>query len=138
MLTQILALGTSPNGPRAGMAAELRRAVASSALDRSMSAPALEACNSPCGLKQHASPLPGTLRCGRCGSLALRHATTRHNSAAIPWTVPDHAHGSLPSELLWYCGYRLPEPIGSVMMRPGKAVKSARGGGLVPAVQATR
>ena len=35
------------------------RAVASCALDRSVSAPALEAFNSPSGLKQHASPLRG-------------------------------------------------------------------------------
>ena len=35
------------------------RAVASCALDLGLSTPALEACNSPFGLRQHASPLRG-------------------------------------------------------------------------------
>jgi hypothetical protein len=66
---------------------ELSRAVASFALDLGLSAPALEARNSPCGLRQHASPLAGTLRCGRPGSLALRHAPVRDNS--IPTNAGD-------------------------------------------------
>jgi len=58
------------------------RALASFALDLGLSDPALEARNSPCGLKQRASPLAGTLRCGRSGSLVLRHATARRRPAA--------------------------------------------------------
>ena len=52
----------------------------SCALDRSLSGPALETHNSPCGLNQCVSPF-GTLRSGRCGTLALRNAATRRRPA---------------------------------------------------------
>jgi precorrin-2 dehydrogenase/sirohydrochlorin ferrochelatase len=59
-----------------------RRAVASSALDRSLSAPALEARNSPCGLKQHASPLRG--RSGADAAGPERSATRPPVTAPSP------------------------------------------------------
>ncbi len=65
-----------------------RRAVASSALDRSLSAPALEACNSPFGLKQHASPLRG--RSGAAAQVPSRSAM-RPPVTAPPSPIPKSA-----------------------------------------------
>ena len=59
-----------------------RRAVASYALDRSLSAPALEACNSPYGLRQHASPLRG--RSGAAAAVPSRSAMLPPVTTPLP------------------------------------------------------
>ena len=70
--------------------ARRRRAVANCALDRSLSAPALEACNSPCGLRQHASSLRE--RSGAAAPVPERSAM-RPPVTAPPSPVPVIAEG---------------------------------------------